>query len=36
MTQPKLDPQLYRANVGLAMFSKAGHVFIGRRINGRG
>ncbi|MFN4183267.1 MAG: RNA pyrophosphohydrolase [Hyphomonas sp.] len=36
MTQPKYDPQLYRANVGLAMFSKAGHVFIGRRINGRG
>ena len=30
------DPDLYRPNVGLAMFSKAGHVFMGRRINGRG
>lgn len=36
MTQTRLDPNLYRANVGLAMFSKAGHVFIGRRVNGRG
>lgn len=36
MTQTKLDPNLYRANVGLAMFSRAGHVFVGRRINGRG
>ena len=26
----------YRANVGLALFSKAGHVFVGRRVNGRG
>jgi putative (di)nucleoside polyphosphate hydrolase len=26
----------YRANVGLAMFSRLGHVFIGRRVNGRG
>jgi len=34
--QPKRDPQRYRANVGLALFSKAGHVFVGRRINGRG
>ena len=30
------DPALYRANVGLALFSAAGHVFMGRRINGRG
>lgn len=30
------DPKLYRPNAGLALFSKAGHVFIGRRINGRG
>lgn len=30
------DPARYRPNVGLAMFSQAGHVFIGRRINGRG
>jgi putative (di)nucleoside polyphosphate hydrolase len=36
VTQPKPDPNLYRANVGLALFSRAGHVFIGRRINGRG
>ncbi len=36
MTQTKLDPALYRPNVGLALFSKAGHVFIGRRVNGRG
>jgi putative (di)nucleoside polyphosphate hydrolase len=36
VTQVKLDPDRYRANVGLALFSKAGHVFIGRRINGRG
>ena len=36
MKQPKRDPQRYRANVGLALFSKAGHVFVGRRINGRG
>ena len=28
--------ELYRANVGLALFSKAGHVFLGRRINSRG
>lgn len=32
----KRDPKRYRPNVGLAMFSTAGHVFIGRRINGRG
>lgn len=30
------DPDLYRANVGLALFSKRGHVFIGRRINAHG
>jgi putative (di)nucleoside polyphosphate hydrolase len=30
------DPDRYRPNVGLAMFSRAGHVFVGRRINGRG
>lgn len=32
----KRDPKLYRPNAGLALFSAAGHVFIGRRINGRG
>ena len=31
-----IDPERYRPNVGLALFSKAGHVFVGRRINGRG
>lgn len=31
-----VDPGRYRPNVGLALFSKAGHVFVGRRINGRG
>ena len=36
MTDKKRDPSLYRANVGLALFSKAGHVFVGRRVNGRG
>lgn len=36
MGELKRDPERYRANVGLAMFSRAGHVFIGRRINGRG
>jgi putative (di)nucleoside polyphosphate hydrolase len=25
------DPSLYRANVGLAIFSRRGHVFLGRR-----
>lgn len=30
------DPSRYRPNVGLALFSKVGHVFVGRRINGRG
>ena len=28
--------ELYRPNVGLAVFSKAGHVFLGRRVNSRG
>ena len=32
----KRHPDLYRPNVGLAVFSKAGHVFLGRRINSRG
>ena len=36
MTIHAPDPDLYRPNVGLALFSKAGYVFIGRRINGRG
>ncbi|MEE2879268.1 MAG: RNA pyrophosphohydrolase [Pseudomonadota bacterium] len=36
MTKTALDPKLYRPNVGLALFSSAGHVFLGRRINGRG
>ena len=36
MTDLKRDPERYRPNVGLALFSKAGHVFLGRRVNGRG
>lgn len=36
MTQSRFDPNLYRANAGLALFSRAGHVFVGRRVNGRG
>lgn len=36
MTDLKRDPERYRPNVGLAVFSKAGHVFFGRRVNGRG
>lgn len=36
MIEPNRDPARYRANVGLAVFSSAGHVFVGRRINGRG
>lgn len=36
MSDPSRKPELYRANVGLALFSKAGHVFLGRRINSRG
>jgi putative (di)nucleoside polyphosphate hydrolase len=29
------DPGLYRANVGLALFSRRGHVFIGRRAGAK-
>ncbi|MEM5515759.1 RNA pyrophosphohydrolase [Henriciella sp. AS95] len=36
MKTKTLDPKLYRPNVGLALFSDAGHIFVGRRINGRG
>jgi putative (di)nucleoside polyphosphate hydrolase len=36
VSDPKRDPARYRANVGLALFSAAGNVFVGRRINGRG
>lgn len=36
MSELLKDPDMYRPNVGLAMFSRAGHVFLGRRINGRG
>ncbi|MEM1106904.1 MAG: RNA pyrophosphohydrolase [Pseudomonadota bacterium] len=36
MSALKRDPDRYRPNVGLAVFSKAGHVFFGRRIHGRG
>jgi putative (di)nucleoside polyphosphate hydrolase len=36
VSDPIRDPARYRANVGLALFSAAGHVFVGRRINGRG
>ncbi len=36
MTDYNRDPDRFRPNVGLAMFSRAGHVFIGRRINARG
>ncbi len=36
MSTLKRNPDIYRANVGLALFSKAGHVFLGRRINSRG
>lgn len=36
MTDLKRDPERYRPNVGLVLFSKAGHVFLGRRVNGRG
>jgi len=36
VSKPKRDPARYRANVGLALFSAAGHVFVGRRVNGRG
>ncbi len=36
MSTHNRDPDRYRPNVGLALFSKAGHIFVGRRINGRG
>lgn len=36
MTELMRDPDRYRPNVGLAVFSRAGHVFVGRRVNGRG
>jgi len=36
MVDLKRNPDSYRPNVGLALFSKAGHVFLGRRVNGRG
>jgi putative (di)nucleoside polyphosphate hydrolase len=34
-SQGSRDPSLYRANVGLAVFSKKGHVLIGRRAGVR-
>lgn len=36
MSTPRRDPNLYRPNAGLALFSKAGHVFVGRRVHSRG
>lgn len=36
MTALRRNPSVYRPNVGLALFSRAGHVFLGRRINSRG
>ncbi|MEO0882033.1 MAG: RNA pyrophosphohydrolase [Pseudomonadota bacterium] len=36
MTELKRNPDVYRANVGLALFSTAGHVFLGRRVNSKG
>lgn len=36
MSVLKRNPDLYRPNVGLAVFSKSGHAFLGRRINSRG
>lgn len=36
MSVLKRNPEIYRPNVGLALFSKAGYVFLGRRINSRG
>ena len=36
MIDPVRDPARYRANVGLALFSAAGHILVGRRVNGRG
>lgn len=34
--QGSRDPKRYRPNVGIALFSKRGHVFLGRRINAHG
>lgn len=34
--QGSRDPSRYRPNVGIALFSKRGHVFLGRRINAHG
>ena len=34
--QGNREPRLYRPNVGIALFSKRGHVFLGRRINAHG
>lgn len=34
--QNNRDPSRYRPNVGIALFSKRGHVFLGRRINAHG
>jgi len=34
--QGSRDPSLYRPNVGIALFSKRGLVFMGRRINAHG
>ncbi len=36
MSREGRDPALYRPNVGLALFSGAGYVFVGRRVNSRG
>jgi putative (di)nucleoside polyphosphate hydrolase len=36
VNRSRVTQDRYRPNVGLALFSKAGHVFVGRRINGRG
>lgn len=35
-TQGSRDPNRYRPNVGIALFSGRGHVFLGRRINAHG
>ena len=34
--QEQRNPDLYRPNVGIALFSKRGHVCLGRRINAHG
>ncbi len=36
MNEAPRNPDRYRPNVGLAMFSSIGHVFLGRRVNSRG